>query len=364
MTELAVIVPTFNEAENVPLIVERLESVLEGVEFEIVFVDDNSPDRTWERVEALHRTRPHVRVLRRIGRRGLSSAVIEGVMSTDADYVAVMDADLQHDETILPKLLLAVREGADVAIGTRYAGDGGLGDWERGRARLSRFATRLASALSPHPLSDPMSGFFVADRDRVVDKVEELHVHGFKILMDLLDTYEPGELRIAEVPYRFRRRIRGQSKLTPLQAVQFLEYLYERKLGWLIPLRFVKYALVGSAGALVHFSVLALAYRGLEQSYRVSLGFAIEAAILFNYVLNNLWTFRDFALRSWNAWAGLAKFNLFCAFGGWISWSVSNHLFYSVELHWIVASTLGAATGVLWNYELNRSGTWRARSVG
>jgi len=201
--ELAVIVPTFNEHDNVPELLLALERALEGIEWEVVFVDDDSSDATADEVRALAASHSRVRCVQRIGRRGLASACVEGILATSAPYVAVMDADMQHDETILPRMLARLKsEGLDVVVGSRYVDGGGLGSWDAGRARISRLATRLARRVVPAELTDPMSGYFVMTREAFMGAVRQLASLGFKILVDLFAS-SPRPLRFAEVGYTF-----------------------------------------------------------------------------------------------------------------------------------------------------------------
>ena len=220
--ELTVIVPTFNEAENVPVLVDKLERVLDGQAWEVIFVDDDSADGTAAVVSRLGAKKPHVRCLKRIGRRGLSSAVIDGVACARGDFVAVMDADLQHDERLLTDMLIAFEdEGIDLAIGSRYVGGGGVGEWSRFRHGLSKVATKLSRLVVDAPLHDPMSGFFMIRRAAFAAVVDRLSGAGYKILLDVIAS-SPRPLRFVELPYEFRPRVHGQSKVN---ARVFLDYL-------------------------------------------------------------------------------------------------------------------------------------------
>ena len=203
--ELSIIVPTFNEHDNIPELLRRVRPVLPDVAWEVVFVDDDSPDGTADLVRTLAAEDSRVRCLQRIGRRGLSSACVEGMLSTSAPYLAVIDADLQHDERLLPRMLEALKVGdTDIVIGSRYAAGGDIGEWSERRARLSRLATRISRALVPAQLTDPMSGFFMMRREVFTDAQRRLSSLGFKILTDLFAS-SPGEAALQGAQLHLRR---------------------------------------------------------------------------------------------------------------------------------------------------------------
>ncbi|MEQ1843447.1 MAG: glycosyltransferase family 2 protein, partial [Verrucomicrobiales bacterium] len=260
--------------------------------------DDDSPDRTWEIAGKIGRDDPHIRVIRRLGRRGLSSAVIEGFLAAKGSVLAVMDADGQHDMSLLPALRDAAERNRGIALGSRYAEGGGFGDWKKERLKLSQFATWLTHKVCKVKASDPMSGFFAVDRNVFESVVDKLNPKGFKILLDILVRVS-ADTPVTEIPFTFASRLRGESKLSWRVQLEFLEYLYEVALGKYVPLTFLKYCIVGSIGVLVHLA----AYRTAsffffeEPSGTTIRGFsaavlvAIEVAIIFNFLLNNVWTF-------------------------------------------------------------------------
>lgn len=255
--ELSILVPTFNEAGNVRTLVQRVTEALDGVEWEIIFVDDDSKDGTADAVRALARSNRRVRCMQRIGRRGLSSACVEGLLASSAPYLAVMDADLQHDERTLPLMPGLLRSNqADLAIGSRYAEGGSLGDFADQRASISRFATRLGLAATKVPVSDPMSGFFMLTAGLLHETVRGLSAIGFKILLDLLASAPEG-IRVREVPHRFGDRVAGASKLDAKAAWDYLVLLLEKTAGRYVPTRFLIFSFVGGAGLAVHMAVLA-----------------------------------------------------------------------------------------------------------
>jgi len=250
--ELCVVVPTFNEVQNIQPLVERLTLALERIEWEVVFVDDDSSDGTADVIRALALDNVRVRCLQRIGRRGLSTAVIEGMCSTGATYLAVIDGDMQHDESLLPKMLSTLKcEGVDIVIGSRYIAGGGTGAWEESRARISALANRLSRLIIKTELSDPMSGFFMLRRDAFLSAVRRLSGLGFKILLDLFSS-SPTPLRYKELPYTFRPRAHGASKLDSQVAIEYLLLLIDKRVGHVVPARFILFAGIGALGLGVH----------------------------------------------------------------------------------------------------------------
>src|SRR5579862_3962941 len=286
--ELTVILPTRNERDNVARVVERLRVVLDGIFWEALFVDDDSTDGTIEAVRALARADRRVRLLHRIGRRGLSSACIEGIQASTAPFVAVMDADLQHDETLLPRMFETMLPGdVDLVVGSRYIARGGVENWDRRRAGISSLATRVNRLLLPSDLSDPMSGFFMLRRDAFDRAVRNLSALGFKILVDFVAS-SPEKLRIKELPYQFRPRTAGESKLDALVAWEYGLLLLDKLIGHVVPVRFVLFSVVGAIGVLVNLVVLALAFRVFDVSFIWAQSIATTVAMMGNYLLNNI----------------------------------------------------------------------------
>ncbi len=356
--ELAVIVPSFNERDNVEPLVERLGACLAGIAWEVVYVDDDSPDGTAAAVRDLARRDPHIRCLHRIGRRGLSTAVIEGILSTSAPYVAVIDADMQHDETLLPRMLAAAKaEDLDIVVGSRYAEGGTVGEWDKERVRISGVATRLARLVVSAELSDPMSGFFVIRRAAFDGAVRGLSGQGFKILLDLFAS-TPSQFRFKELPYRFRQRIHGESKLDTLVVWEYLMLLLDKLFGRYVPVRFVLFGAVGSSGIVVNLLMLRLLL--IAAPFPVAQTIATIAAMTSNFALNNLFTYRDKRLRGYRFFTGLVSFYAICAFGAVAGVGVASVAF---EKHysWWLAGLAGALVGVVWNYAVSSVFTWRPK---
>lgn len=352
--------PTFNERDNVPELVRALEEALAGIEWEVVFVDDDSGDATAEIVRTLAASNSRVRCIQRIGRRGLSSACVEGILATSTPYVAVMDADLQHDEALLPDMLARLKkDGLDIVVGSRHVSGGSLGDWDSGRARISRLATRLSRGLVPVDLSDPMSGYFVMTRAAFMGCVRRLSSLGFKILVDLFAS-SPRPLRFAELGYTFRSRHHGESKLDSKVAWDYAMLLLDKTIGRWIPVRFVAFSLVGGAGVFVHMAVLALLFKTGTTAFTVAQAAATVTAMVFNYAVNNILTYRDRRL-SGRAWlVGLASFVAACSVGALANVGVAEYLFGRGR-EWFVAGFAGILVGAVWNYSVTALYTWRRR---
>ena len=355
--ELSIVVPTFNESANVRELLARLQAVLGDSGWEVVFVDDDSPDETASMVRSIARNDPRVRCVQRVGRRGLSTACIEGMLATAAPCIAVMDADLQHDETRLPAMLELLRTGsADLVVGTRYAGGGRTGHWSGPRARMSRFAT-LASGLVVHQqVSDPMSGFFMLRREVLDSSVRRLSGLGFKILLDVLAS-APGTLRVAEVPYTFRQRSAGESKLDELVIWEYGMLLADKIVGRFIPVRFMAFALVGGLGVFVHMAVLSFLFRGLVLDFGPSQAGATALAMVFNFSVNNVLTYRDMRLTGFAWWRGLVSFMLACSVGALANVGIATYL-YGTRTTWFLAALAGVLVGAVWNYAVTQLYTW------
>lgn len=354
--QLAVIAPTLNERGNVDPLLAAVHAALEGIGHEVIFVDDGSTDGTPERIAEIGREDRRVRLIRRHDRRGLSTAVIEGMMATAAPIVAVIDADMQHDETALPKLYQAVADGADLAVGTRYADGGSIGQWDARRARASAFATRLAGLVVKTPLSDPMSGFFAIRRDLVEQLRPRLSAIGFKILLDLTAS-APDRLKLVEIPYTFRDRAAGESKMGSAVAIEYLILLLDKTAGRMLPTRLVMFFLVGGLGLLVHLAVLRFTL-ALGSRFETAQASAVSLAILFNFVLNNAITYKDRQLTEWGFIRGLISFYLVCGIGAIANVGIGSVAFYN-HYTWWAAGIAGAIVGSAWNYAASAFLTWR-----
>jgi dolichol-phosphate mannosyltransferase len=356
---LAIIVPTFNERENVHEMVARLDSALAGIDWEVVFVDDDSTDGTRDILRDLARSDARVRFLHRIGRRGLASAVVEGIQSTSSPYVAVIDGDLQHDERLLPEMFARVRSShCDVVVGSRYIESGGLDRLDKRRRLISRVATGLAQLLMGARLSDPMSGYFLITRDAFDRSVRRLSNLGYKILLDILLSAKPS-LTVVELPYVFRNRVHGESKLDSAVTLEYLMLLLDKIVGGFVPVRFVMFMLVGSLGVLVHMLALAVLNQVLDFSFVTGQTTAAITAMTFNFFANNALTYRDKRLKgARQLLGGLLSFYVICAIGAVSNVGIAAFLFLR-EYSWWLSGLAGILVGAVWNYAASSIFTWR-----
>ncbi|MBA2934670.1 glycosyltransferase family 2 protein [Sphingomonas sp. CGMCC 1.13654] len=359
---LSIIIPTFNERDNVGPLYDALCVVPMGLDFEMVFVDDDSTDGTRDRLAEIARHDMRVRVIHRIGRRGLATAVTEGMLSTTTPYLAVIDADMQHDERVLPAMIAKLRKGGtDLVVGSRYHEGGSIGEWDKQRARVSALATKLAGLITHSDLSDPMSGFFAITREAFDGAVRDLSGQGYKILLDICASSKT-PLRTQELPYRFRTRQAGESKLDALIVWEYLLLLIDKTIGHVVPARFVSFMAIGALGVLVHMSVLAMIMETARPSFAWAQAIAAGVAMVFNFFVNNVLTYRDRRLKGAAALAkGLASFVAVCSFGAVANVGIANFLFADYRYGWWLAGFAGVLVGAVWNYAASSLVTWRAR---
>jgi dolichol-phosphate mannosyltransferase len=358
--QLAVIVPTFNERDNVTTLFRRLEAALAGANWEVIFVDDNSPDRTWDVVRALARQDSRVRCIRRIGRRGLSGACIEGILASSAPCAAVIDADLQHDETQLPKMLALLQGGqADLVIGSRYIEGGSADSFDKQRAGISALATEVAKRVLQVKIADPMSGFFMIRRDRFEQLAPQLSTQGFKILLDIVATAR-GDLRVKEIPFTFGSRLHGECKLDSTVGLDFLGLVLAKLTGDVVSLRFLLFAMVGSTGLFVHLAVLFVALEVFGLPFPEAQACGALVAMTSNFILNNFLTYRDQRLKGFAILRGLLLFYLVCGVGLLANVGVAFAVFDQEPIWWL-AGLAGALMGVVWNYAMSGLFVWRKR---
>jgi dolichol-phosphate mannosyltransferase len=356
--QLAVIIPTFNEAENVEPLLQRLALALQDVAWEAIFVDDGSTDSTPAILTAIAASDPRVRLIRRFGRRGLSTAVVEGMLASAAPVFAVIDADLQHDESILPKLLSAITDGgADLAVGTRYGQGGSTGNWQQTRLQMSRTATKVAAALLRVRLSDPMSGFFAIRREAFMASLPNLSSLGYKILLDIVAS-SPKPLSIHEEAYQFRARVAGESKLDAAIAFEYALLLADKTIGRFVPLRLMMFLGVGTLGLAVNLALLALLVTVCALPFWAAQTIAVSGAMTFNFLLNNIFTYRDRRLKGLALLRGLFAFYLACSLGGAANVEVGSRLL-DAGGEWWMAGIMGAVVGSLWNYVASSVLTWK-----
>jgi dolichol-phosphate mannosyltransferase len=369
---LGVVLPTYNERKNLGGMVERLAEALAGIEFEVIVVDDNSPDGTADEARAIAQADWRVRVLQRIGRRGLSSAAIEGMCATVAPVVAVMDADHQHDPALLPQMLAAIESGDyDLAYASRFAEGSSTEAWGRpDRVKASGIANRIANKVTGVELSDPMSGYLMLRSEMLRADAHRLSGVGFKILLDILATVE-GPLRIKELPMNFAARAEGESKLDRTVVFEFLIGLYDKWLGRIIPTRFALFGTVGAMGVVVQFAVLWLVLSAIlgerfvyghwasdRTTFNIANTIASVTAMTFNFTLNNELTYADKRLRGLAQWLrGWFKFALTCAVGVLASVATTDAM-KRLHFHDILAVLTGIVVASVWNFALSSKFVW------
>jgi len=358
MPELSVVVPAFAERDNIAPLLGALEQALAGIDWETIVVVDEAFDGTEDVVRERAQRDPRVRIVHRIGRRGLASACVEGMLASSAPYLAVIDADLQHDERLLPALLEKMRgDDVDIVVASRYMEGGSTGDLASERVRISRLASALSQVLCKG-LTDPMSGFFILRRSFLERVVRRLYGRGFKILLDLVAAAR-GEARVAELPYRMRSRQHGESKLGARVIAEFFMLILYHLTGRLLPARFFLFGAVGVTGVGVHLALLTLAYRITGGNFFASQAIATWAAMTSNFFLNNIFTYGDQRLRGRRMWRGLLSFYVACGIGAFINLAVAEWLFLQSVAYWL-AGLVGALIAALWNFFTTASFTWGA----
>lgn len=357
---LGVVVPAYNERENIAPLIDTLKAVLGPISWELIVVDDDSPDGTAALVRAIGTHDARVRCIRRIARRGLAGACLEGILATQARFVVVMDADLQHDANLLVPMIDQLRAGkADLVIGTRLTDELGGPGMSKLRWRISGLATSIARVMMRRRVSDPMSGFFMIERDAVEAIAPRLSTQGFKLLLDIVMTArEP--LRIVELSYSFNARQYGESKLDARVAFDFLGLIISKATGDALSTRFLYFATVGALGLAVHFAALSFCLQAMTLSFSTSQSVATVIAIASNFVLNNALTYRDLRLSGWRFVTGLMRFYVVASIGAAANIGTSNWLFAENRTWWL-AGLAGGLLGVVWNYTAASLFVWRIR---
>lgn len=354
---LSLVVPTYNERANITGLIAAVSRALDGLDWEIVVVDDDSPDRTFEEVRRIAAQDRRIRCLRRVGRRGLSSAVIEGALAASGDIIAVMDADFQHDESILSEMHRKLREtGADVVVATRYNGEGGVGDWSTGRQAMSRLATWGSRLVVGGQTSDPMSGFFMFRRDLLDEVVYDLSAQGYKILLDILASARR-PLHVEEVPFVFRVRAEGESKISAMVIAEYATLLIEKLSRGVIPGRFVLFCMVGSVGIVVHMLALWVS-RAAGIGFEEGQMMATFVAMLFNFGLNNEVTYRRWRLSGAAIYGGVVAFCVICSIGALANISVAELALTQLG-SWPLAGLAGALIGGVINFAIADNVVWQ-----
>jgi len=359
--KLSLIIPTYNESQNIPILLARLNTSLCDIDKEVIVVDDNSPDKTWEIARSLTTQYPWLRVIRRVHEKGLSSAVLMGFSISEGDVLAVIDADLQHDEKILPQFVQAFLNGADIVIGSRKAQGGHIENWNPMRRLMSWIATQMAKLVLQQPVTDPMSGFFAIRKEIYQTYKDKINPRGFKILLEFLARAKNAHTQ--EIGYTFQGRIHGESKLSNRVIYDYLHALYTLSVGQYVSLNFLKYVAVGLSGLVVSYLVLLLGLNVFSLSKNVAVNLSIEVSIVTNFVLNNLWTFRENKLSNFFPFLrGMFTFHAICLSGAVINHMIAlkaqeylgHNLYFSNGIGYVIAA--------FWNYAINVKVTWNKSS--
>ena len=363
---LSIIVPTFQESANVSRLVQELFERLGSEGWEVVFVDDDSPDGTSDLIRSLAARHSQVRCIQRIGRRGLSSACVEGMLSSSAPFLAVMDGDMQHDPAVLTDMLKLLQTSeTEIVIGSRYLAGVTHESWEGMRLAISKLATHLGRSFVPASLHDPMSGYFMLRRSLFMEIVHDLSCIGFKILLDIFaSARRPVSFR--EIPFIFRSRGGGASKLGTLVAWEYGMLLADKLVGRYVPIRFLAFTLIGTMGLGVHLALMVILYRLAGIDFLVAQTVCTLTAMVFNYTLNNVLTYRDLRRKGRDWFTGLISFVLLCGLGAAANVGVAALLF-GRSSRWLAASLAGVLIGAVWNYAVSNVYTWhgdRARGGG
>ncbi len=362
MIKLSVIVPTYNESANLPTLLAELQAALEGQEFEVIIVDDNSPDRTWEVAEGLRSRFPGLRVLRRTHERGLSSAVLEGFRHAQGELLAVMDGDLQHDPAVLLEFIRAYGQGAGIVVGSRHVQGGSQKGWGKLRSFVSFVANQAAFLLLGRSVRDPMSGYFAIGKRIASELSPQINPRGFKILLEFI-ARAPKHVRIEEVGFQFRNRLAGKSKLSSAVILDYLVALVSLSpLGRVLSAEAAKYALVGATGIAVSQATLWACRHLGSMPPRGAYRAAIELSVLTNFVFNELWTFRERCTPAW--WfRRLVVFHAVCFSGAFLHYAVSTSLNELQGWNFYLAHGCGFLVASIWNCFVNSDLTWKTRSA-
>jgi dolichol-phosphate mannosyltransferase len=349
--------PHVQRATEHPVLVERLGGVLDGVAWQLIFVDDDSPDGTAAAVKTIAAKDARVHCLRRVRRRGLAGAVVEGVLASASPCVAVMDGDLQHDERLLPAMLSLLRDGqAELVVASRYlSGTGEVEALDPIRRLGSRFANWLGRRVLRQELSDPVSGFFMIERAKVENVAHRLTTVGFKVLFDIIAS-QPRPLTIVELPYVFRERVAGGSKLDRRMVIDYLGLLLNKLTRGLIPTRAVMFGLVGVTGVFVQLAAVK-GFLLLHLGFSLAQLLGSMVAMTSNYLINNEVTYRDRRKTGWALALGYLKFCALCSIGLAANVAVASKV-YQLGPAWWLASAAGAAFGALWNYASTAAAVW------
>ena len=359
---VSIVIPTYNEKDNIPKILEKLNKVLNKIAHEIIFVDDNSPDGTSTEIKSRIQKSSKIRLIHRIGRKGLAGAVIEGVLAANSDLVAVMDCDLQHDETKLLDMvnLFSKNTSLDIVIGSRFTETGEISEkaFSKMRELGSKATTFIIKKILNIESTDPLSGFFMVKKETFLKSSENLQTQGFKVLADFLATTGK-KINIEEIGYQFKNRIAGESKMSFLTALELIGLIFSQIFKGRVSIRFILFCMVGLSGIFVQLFITGLAMILINQ-FPTSQTLGIIAAMTSNYFLNNIITFQERKLKSLDLFRGLISFYLICSLGAFTNIAIATYVF-AFSSNWLISSFIGAIFGAVWNFTLTSIFTWKSK---
>jgi dolichol-phosphate mannosyltransferase len=366
--KFSLVLPTYKESQNIQKIVQILSDILDGYmpgQYELIVVDDNSPDLTWKVAQELLPDYPQLRVMRREAEKGLSTAVVRGWQVARGEILGVIDADLQHPPEVLLQLLQEMERGADLAIASRHVEGGGVSEWSAVRRFLSRGAQMLGLIILPEVigrLSDPMSGYFMVRRSAMIGVT--LSPVGYKISIEVAAR---GRIRwIAEAGYVFREREAGESKVTWKQYVEYIQHLLRLRFSLWPVERFFRFGVVGFSGVFVDMAVFYLLRTVLGFGLTRSTMLSAEVAIINNFLWNDFWTFGDVSRRQpgkRQRIKRLIKFNIICLAGIILQTLIVNLLFNVFGINEYIAKLMAIALVTVWNFWVNMKLSWRVTDV-
>ena len=361
MTAVSIIVPTYNEAKNLAALYAGVAGALRDISWEIVFVDDNSPDGTADIARDLARQHDNVRCIQRIQERGLCSAVQWGVQAAHGDVVVVMDGDLQHDPGLIPRMIEELGKGQDIVSGSRFlSGSRAGGLPSELRNSLSVYGNKLINLYLGIRLTDPLTGFFATTRALFLRSIPRMQADGFKVFFDLI--YYNRKAAIKELPLDFRARQHGSSKLELYVIWLLLCDMISKLSRGLAPPRLVSFVGVGLIGSSVHFSVL---YTSLSAGavFWVSQAIATVMAMIFNFTLNNILTYTDHRLVGATFYKGLLLYSFIASFGIVANVSTAQLTYELFQFHTFLAACMGILIDIVWRFVISNRLIWGNSSI-
>ena len=359
MSDLSLIIPTYNECKNIPILLKRLQATLQNIDYEIIIVDDDSPDRSWEIAQNISITFPQLKVMRRTKNPGLSQSVVDGFKIAQGRFYFVMDSDLQHDEKILPKMYEEIsKNDYDIIIASRVPQVRETKSLNFFRQLISGTATLLAYLVIPKNVTDPMSGYFALTAKAYQEVEDKINPRGFKILLEILGHIK--NPKIHEINFVFQKRLHGKSKLSSKVIYEYLSAIYDLSVGKYFSRTFLKYCIVGVSGVISNQMSLMICKYAFHFSDEISLSIAIEMSILSNFILNNYWTFSEYRARNFRAFLkSLFFFHLVCSGGFIINQAITLQMTSYTGWNILITNLFGILFATIWNFVINSKINWK-----